>query len=101
MTHKVIVRPSALNDLAEIERWIAERAGDDTATAYGDRILAACEALADFPHRGSARGDLSQGIRTVTFERGAVIAYVVQEDVVEIARIVRRGRDIAGAFNND
>jgi toxin ParE1/3/4 len=98
---KVIVRPSALNDLAEIERWISERAGDDTATAYGDRILDACEALADFPYRGSPRGDLSRDIRTITFERSAIIAYVVQGDVVEVARILRRGRDIDSAINEN
>lgn len=90
----------ARDDLVEIEDWIAERSDRAVAAAYADRIIAACEALADFPKRGSARDDLKAGLRTIAFERGATIAYVVRRDVVEIARILRRGRDITDAFND-
>ena len=101
MAHEVVFRPTARDDLAEIEDWIAERSNQAIADSYGDRIIAACGALADFPRRGTAREDLRPGIRTLAFERGATIVYLVRSDVVEIVRILRRGRDIAGAFNDD
>jgi toxin ParE1/3/4 len=99
VTHRVVFRPAALDDLAEIESWIAGRADRVTATAYGDQILDACEALPDYPHRGSARSDLRRGLRTITLKRAATIVYVVRSDLVEIARILRRGRDIGAAFD--
>jgi hypothetical protein len=39
-------------------------------------------------------------LRTISFNRSATIVYVVQDDVVEIARIPRRGRDIDTALND-
>lgn len=101
MAHRVVLRPAALDDLAAIEEWIAERSDHETATAYGDRILDACDALGNFPRRGSDRDDLIPGARTVSFERSATIVYVVQDDIVEVARILRKGRDIVGALAND
>ncbi|HEX8363964.1 MAG TPA: hypothetical protein VF603_01610 [Allosphingosinicella sp.] len=38
MTHRIILRPAAVEDLAAIYDWIAEHANDDTATAYRDRV---------------------------------------------------------------
>lgn len=98
MTHEVIVRPAATADLIEIYDWIADRSDPDTARAYNDRLLAACASLADYPRRGSLRDDLAPGLRTISFEGRAVIAYRITADAVDIVRILHHGRDLGRAF---
>jgi toxin ParE1/3/4 len=66
------------------------------ATAF----LAACARLADFPNRGSVRDDVRPGLRTIAFERRAVIVYFVEESEVRVARILHHGRDLHRAFQN-
>jgi toxin ParE1/3/4 len=100
VTHSIILRPAAVEDLAAIYDWIVDRADYATATAYRDRVLAACARLADFPNRGSARDDVRQGLRTIAFERRAVIVYVVKEGEVRIARVLHHGRDLSRAFED-
>jgi toxin ParE1/3/4 len=100
VTHRIILRPAAVEDLAAIYDWIADHANDETATAYRDRLLAACTRLADFPSRGSARDDVRPGLRTIAFERRAVIVYFVEESEVRIARILHHGRDLHRTFQD-
>jgi toxin ParE1/3/4 len=58
-----------------------------------DRIETACMALATFPRRGTRRDDIRPGLRTVGFERRAIIAYQVKKSEVVIVRILYGGRD--------
>ncbi|HEX8192266.1 MAG TPA: type II toxin-antitoxin system RelE/ParE family toxin [Allosphingosinicella sp.] len=98
MAHRLAFRPAARADLAEIHAWVAARAGPDVALDYVLRIHEACHSLCDFPSRGSPRDDLAPGLRTVSFERRAVIAYLVEPSAVRIVRILHHGREVRRAF---
>ena len=96
----VILSEAAIADMSAIGRWIAERADPETAEAYISRIEAACFRLADFPNRGSPRFGISQGLRSVTFERRVIIAYRVENGEVRIVRVIPAARDLARAFGD-
>jgi toxin ParE1/3/4 len=95
-------RREALNDLRDIYR-IALRigAGPTTAQRFVRRIRERCSRIGDAPHGGAARDDLAPGLRTVPFERRAVIAYLVIEDVVEITNVFYGGRDYEALYRGD
>jgi len=83
-------------DLERIGAWIAANAGTDVALGDLDRIAAACAGLADFPHRSTPRPDLGPGVRTISFEGRATIAYRVEADAVLILGIFHAGRLLSG-----
>lgn len=99
MPHKVVLASDALNDLRSLYDHIAEAAGTGVADAYDARLRKTCVRLADFPRRGTPRDDLGEGVRTVPFERRAVIAYRVEGATVRILRVLHRGRDLGLAFD--
>ena len=92
--HSVTFRPDAQADLEAIEDFIALRSSPDRAEAYIDRIEAACTRLAHFPGRGRDRSDIAPGLRTIAFERRALIAFRVLDQMVEIVPILYGGRDL-------
>jgi toxin ParE1/3/4 len=94
----VVFRPLAESDLANLYRYIADRSGRAVANGYLDRLEAACEDLGVFPERGRARDDIWPRLRTMPFERRALIAYEVREAEVAIVRVLYAGRDLAQAF---
>ena len=98
-SRKVVFRPSAEADLNELYDYLSERAGPDRAIAYIGRIERACDALRDFPKRGSSRDDLAPRIRLIGFERRASIAFLVEPECVRIVRIFYGGRDIEGNWD--
>lgn len=100
MALSVKVRRAALADLTAIYDWIADQGSAETARAYRGRLLKACASLVDFPRRGSMRDDLAPGVRTISFEGRAVIAYLVAGDTVDILRILHHGRDVRRAFED-
>jgi toxin ParE1/3/4 len=86
----------ALADLDRIGQWVAANASVEVALAYLDRIEAACATLADFPLRGTSREDLGPGVRTISFEGRATIAYRVEIQSVLILGIFHAGRLLQG-----
>lgn len=98
MVDRVVYLAAARDDLRAIYGWVADAAGSDAALAYVGRIRAWCERLADFPRRGTPREDLSPGLRTILFERKAIIAHSIDDDEVRIVRILHRGRELGAAF---
>jgi toxin ParE1/3/4 len=92
-TYQIVFRERAKADLFDLYRYVSEESGHEVAGRYIDRIEAACMALARFPKRGRARHDLRPGLRILGFERRAIIAFVVTERQVVIARILYGGRD--------
>ena len=93
MTYRVIFDPDAEQDLEELGDWIADAASVEVAVRYLERLRAFCLRLDIFPKRGTGRDDLYPGLRTVGFERRALIAFLVGEDTVSILRILYGGRD--------
>lgn len=93
-THRVAFRPTARDDLTELYDYIADHDGLSLAGGYIDRIEAACLALQDFPLRGARRDDIRLGLRVMGFERRASIVFTVQQDEVEIVRVLYGGRDL-------
>ena len=91
---EVVFSRDSLTDLKDIYVWIASNgAGPITAERYTRRIEDRCNDIGSAPSTGRARNDLLPGLRLITFERSAMIAYREIEDVVEILNIFGAGRD--------
>lgn len=83
-------------DIEHIGDWVARNAGSGVALNYLDRIEAACATLADFPRRGTPRDDLGPGVRTISFEGRATIAYRADGDMALILGVFHAGRLLTG-----
>ena len=95
---KVVYRPEANADVQRILTVVTERSGSAiVARRFVDRILAHCEKIGDAPHGGRPRDDLAPGLRTVPFERVAVIFYCLT-DVVVISNVFYGGRDYEALY---
>ena len=95
MSYTVQFAPEALDQLDAIEEFIA-RAGSPVAAArYVDTIIAYCESLTTFPHRGIRRDDLLHGLRITSYRRSPVIAFIANTDTetVSILGIFYGGQD--------
>jgi toxin ParE1/3/4 len=98
VTLRVRFSEQAWQDAEEIYNWIAAKADSTTAENYISRIIDFCETLRDFPNRGTPRDDIAPRLRTMSFERRATIAYIVEPDAVRILRVLHHGRDLGKAF---
>ena len=98
MSRRLIILPSALDDLKEIYTYIAENADIDVADIYVNRIEAAMTNLVDFPFRGSPQGHLMSGLRSISFERRIRIFYLPREDSIEVVRVIHMSRDLGRIF---
>jgi toxin ParE1/3/4 len=97
VAHRIVFSEQAWQDADEIYDWIAAKSDPETAECYVSRIIDFCDSLNQFPNRGTPRGDLATGIRTIVFESRVIVAYIVAGDVT-IVRILNRGRDPSRAF---
>jgi toxin ParE1/3/4 len=100
---KVVLRPKAEDDLANLLIYIAKRSGSpERAINYIRRIRARCEMLLTFPNGGSRRDDLRPGIMIAGFERRVVIAYkALPSGDIEIGRIFYGGRNYEALLSTD
>ena len=81
-------RPAALADLEDIFRGVLRVSGSPVvARRYIERIRARCRLIPTLPQAGRPRDDLAPGLRTVAFERRAVIVYRVTGETVEITNV--------------
>ncbi|MGZ8362791.1 MAG: type II toxin-antitoxin system RelE/ParE family toxin [Caulobacteraceae bacterium] len=90
---KAVFAPEALQDLANLSDFIVEASGFSAALRYLKRIEARCHRISAAPRAGKSRDDLAPGLRIVTFERRAVIAYRIVEERVQIVGVFYGGRD--------
>ena len=81
MNHRVVFSPEALEQLAELYRYIAEAASPDVAAQYTEAIVSYCESLRTFPLRGTQRDDVRPGLRITNYKKRTVIAFNVDADV--------------------
>ena len=93
MSLSVVFTPEAEDQLFELHRYIAAAGSTEVAARYTESIVAFCEELRVFPHRGRARDDIRSGLRTVGFKRRVVIAFAVLGQTVVIVGIFYGGRD--------
>ncbi|WP_409565470.1 type II toxin-antitoxin system RelE/ParE family toxin [Methylobacterium sp. J-001] len=94
-------RAQARADLANIFRTVLHLSQDaPTARRFTQRIKDRCDRIGDAPHAGRPRDDLSEGLRTVPFERSAIIAYRVERGSVRILNIFYGGRDFEAFYDN-
>lgn len=84
MTYTVRFAPEATDQLGALYRHIASSASLTVAADYVDAIVAHCEGLAVFPHRGTMRDDIRPGLRTSSYKKRAVIATFVDEEAEQI-----------------
>lgn len=97
----VVLREEAISDLFEIYSYIAEQSGfPEQAWRFIERIRARCERIGNVPRGGRPRDDLAPGLRTVPFKRSAVIAYMVEDDVVRVTNIFYASRDYEALYNS-
>ena len=92
-TYEVRFLAPALDDLIALYRRIGEAAGAVMASGDLTRIEAACLGLELFPLRGAARDDIRPGLRTMGFERRAVIVFLVEPRQVSVLRVFHGGQD--------
>lgn len=97
--YKVTFREEALADILDIYRWVYEVSLDPvTAQRFTARLVATCEQIGNAPHGGRPRDDLLLGLRTVPFEKRAVIAYLVGDGLVDITNVFYGGRDYEALY---
>ena len=84
MTYTVRFAPEAAHQLEALYRYIASSASPTVAADYVDAIVAHCEGLAVFPHRGTMRDDIRPGLRTSSYKKRAVIATYVDDETQQI-----------------
>jgi len=95
----IVIRPKALEDLAEIWAYIAEdspRQADAFASALNREI----RNLARRPLIGHTRPELLTGLRSLPFGR-YVIFYLPRKRGIEVVRLLHGARDLKPLFDED
>ena len=95
----VVVRPRALDDLAEIWAYIAENS-PDRADAFVDLVNSKFQALSRRPGLGRRRPELAPNIRSLTVGR-YVVFYLPLSRGIEVVRVLHGSRDIESIFENE
>ncbi len=101
MKFRVVFSPEALEQLAELYRYIAKAASPDVAAQYTVAIVSYCESLDAFPLRGSQRDDVRPGLRITNYKKRAVIAFDVDTEVVSIIGVFYGGQDYETVLRDD
>jgi toxin ParE1/3/4 len=55
--------PEAVQQLEQLEEYIAGQGSPRVASTYVDAIVSYCESLRSFPNRGTRRDDIRPGLR--------------------------------------
>lgn len=93
MNYRVVFSPEALEQLAELYRYLADVASPDIAAQYTEAIVNYCESLRRFPLRGTIRDDVRPGLRITNYKGRTVIAFDVDTEVVSIIGVFYGGQD--------
>jgi len=101
VTRRLVVTPEAKAQLNGLYEYLAGEASLDIATRYIDAVMARIAGLAEFPHRGTSRGDIRPGLRTIPFRRRLTIAYAVTPEEIRIIGIAPAGQDLKRVLGED
>lgn len=85
--YAVVFTPEAENQLVELYRYIANKGAPLNALRYTEAIVAYCEGMAMFAHRGTRRDDIRPGLRITNYEGRAVIAFAVDDVAMQVTII--------------
>jgi toxin ParE1/3/4 len=92
-------RAVAVRVLQDIFRYVLRRSQSQVvAEQFVTRVRERSRRIGLVPHGGTPRDDLAPGLRTVAFERRAVVAYRVEGDKVVISNIFFGGRDYEAIY---
>lgn len=84
MTGRAHFTPEARQQLHQLDEWISEKASPETARQFVAAILDHIDGILAFPHAGPARDDIRAGVRTTTFKKRTLVAYVIDESHDEV-----------------
>ena len=103
MPYTVVFAPEADDQLEELYLYIAAKATPATAERYTSAIVASCESLSTFPHRGVARDDIRPGLRITNHKGRTVIAFAVNDAAqqVSIIGVFYGGQDYETALGSE
>ena len=93
--YRVLFSPEARSDLNALYDWIVLNAGRQTANRYLDRLEDFILRLDTVPHRGTARTDIGEHVRSVSFRRRQRVVFRINDEasLVEVLGIYYRGAD--------
>ena len=77
---------------------VEKSANEHVADKFIERIRNRCVRIEEVPRQGRPRDDLFEGLRTVPFEHSAVIAYIIDNDVVKITNVFYGGQDFEALY---
>ncbi|MCX7384392.1 MAG: type II toxin-antitoxin system RelE/ParE family toxin [Alphaproteobacteria bacterium] len=83
--YAVVFTPRAEHQLAELYAYIADQGGEPRAASYIGKIIAACDALATFPARGTQRDDFRPDLRIMGYAKSVTIAFSVDATTEAVA----------------
>jgi plasmid stabilization system protein ParE len=101
-TYAVVFTPEATEQLVSLYEYIATHGSPAVAANYTEAIIAYCEGLSTFPHRGTRRDDIRSGLRITNYKRRAVIAFEVDDHAqrVSVLGVFYGGRDYERALGD-
>lgn len=95
----IVVRPKAVDDLAEIWAYIAED-NPREANAFASRIHKEFRMLSGQPRMGRERPELLADLRSFPVGR-YVIFYLPRSRGIEVVRVLHGARDLKPLFEQD
>lgn len=105
MTGRINYSPEAQQQLNELDDPITKAASAEIARRFVSTILDHIDVILVFPLAGPARDDVRPGMRTTTFKKKTLVAYVVDESsgelVVNVLGVFHGGQDWEAALADD
>ncbi len=98
MSYTVVFTPEAEAQLMELYGYIAAEASPEIAEHFTVGIVTYCESLSTFPARGNRRDDIRPGLRITSYRKRVAIAFLVDEDRVNIIGAFYGGQDYESAL---
>ena len=83
--YAIIFTPRAERQLAQLYAYIADENGEARAQNYVGRIVGTCDALSNFPERGTKRDDVRPNLRTMGYAKSTTIAFSINETTEPVA----------------
>ena len=101
MRYTAVFTPEAQEQLAALYRYIAVAASSTVAECYVSAVIAYCEGLQTFPHRGTRRDDIRPGLRITNYKKRVAIAFNVDAEQVSILGAFYGGQDYETVLQSD